>query len=139
MKIDINTTNYSLQILELVDAALVVFITVFTSLLITKHYFQHSHHHWLCTFASDEQEPACRARKNLHQWRLPCFTVCTTASLLGKCYPRSPSFIGPNRWKSESAKSRLYSGVWYDSPVSLISCRLCTLTNLVSFMKLANS
>jgi len=39
-----------------------------------------------------------------------CFTACTTASLVGKCCPRSPSFIGPNKWESEGAKSGLYSG-----------------------------
>jgi hypothetical protein len=34
----------------------------------------HSHHHWLYIFASDKQEPACCARKNLHQWRRPTFS-----------------------------------------------------------------
>ena len=31
-------------------------------------------------------------------------------SLLGKCCPHGPSFISPNRWKSEGFKSGLYSG-----------------------------
>jgi hypothetical protein len=34
----------------------------------------HSHHHWLCIFASDKQEPACCARTNLHQGRRPTFS-----------------------------------------------------------------
>jgi hypothetical protein len=29
--------------------------------------FPHNHHHSLCTFASDEQEPVCLARKSLNQ------------------------------------------------------------------------
>ena len=33
--------------------------------------FQHSHHHYLCNFTSDEQESACCAHNSLHQWRWP--------------------------------------------------------------------
>jgi len=39
-----------------------------------------------------------------------CFTAFVTASLLGKCFPHSPSFISPNRRKSEGANLRLCSG-----------------------------
>ena len=38
-----------------------------------------------------------------------CFTAAVTALLLGKCCSCHPSFISPNRCKSEGAKSRLYS------------------------------
>jgi len=36
-----------------------------------------------------------------------CFTAAMTVTLLGKCCPHNPSFIGPHGWKSEGAKSRL--------------------------------
>ena len=39
-----------------------------------------------------------------------CFTARTMVSQLGKCCPRSPSFICLDRWKSEGAKSALYGG-----------------------------
>ena len=40
--------------------------------------FQRSHHHWLCFFISDEQEPACCGCNNRHQWRWPTVMVTTT-------------------------------------------------------------
>ena len=39
-----------------------------------------------------------------------CFKAAMMALLLGKCCPQSPSCIGPERWKSEDIKSRLYDG-----------------------------
>lgn len=39
---------------------------------------QFSHHHYLCTFTSNQQEPACCVPKILHQWRQP-ITMVTTA------------------------------------------------------------
>ena len=42
--------------------------------------FQHSHHHQLCIFTSNEQEPACSARKNLHG-HLECGLSFTLLSL----------------------------------------------------------
>jgi len=36
-----------------------------------------------------------------------CITVAMMVLLLGKCCPYSPSFISPNRWKSEVIKSGL--------------------------------
>ena len=39
--------------------------------------FQRSHHHLLCIFASNEQEPACCARNYLHQQRWPTAIVTT--------------------------------------------------------------
>ena len=39
--------------------------------------FQHSHHHQLCTFASDEQESACSTCKILNQRRQPTIAVTT--------------------------------------------------------------
>jgi hypothetical protein len=36
-------------------------------------FFPHNPHHSLCTFASDEQEPVCRARKSLRQRRQATF------------------------------------------------------------------
>ena len=38
------------------------------------------------------------------------FTAAVMASLLGKCYPYSPSFISSNRWKSEGPKFGLCGG-----------------------------
>ena len=38
-----------------------------------------------------------------------CFTAAMMASFLGKCCPCSPSFISPNKWKSEGTKPRVYS------------------------------
>jgi hypothetical protein len=35
--------------------------------------FPHNHHHSLCTFANDEQEPVCHARKSLRQQRQATF------------------------------------------------------------------
>ena len=66
----------------------------------------HSHHHKLCIFTSNEQEPACHTHNNWHQ----CSTAARMALLLGNCCPHSPSLISPNIQKSESTKSRLYSG-----------------------------
>ena len=40
--------------------------------------FQHSHQNQLCIFTSDEQEPACHARKSLHHWWWSAITVTTT-------------------------------------------------------------
>ena len=40
--------------------------------------FKHSHHNELCIFTSVEEDPACCAHKNLHQYRLPTVTVTTT-------------------------------------------------------------
>ena len=54
----------------------------------TKHYFSTRSHSyaWLYSFPIDEQEPACCACKNLHQWRWPTVAVasikCTTHSSL---------------------------------------------------------
>jgi hypothetical protein len=39
------------------------------------------------------------------------FLTAVVTSSSGKCCLRSPAFIGPKRWKSESAKSGLYEGV----------------------------
>jgi len=39
-----------------------------------------SHHHLLCIYTSNEQEPACHAHKSLHQWRWP-----TVSQLLRWC------------------------------------------------------
>jgi hypothetical protein len=44
------------------------------SLQLQNTIFPHSHRHWLCSFASDEQEPACWSLKNLHQRRRPTFS-----------------------------------------------------------------
>jgi len=38
------------------------------------------------------------------------FRVAMMTSLLANCSPHSPSFIDPRKWKSESARSELYSG-----------------------------
>jgi hypothetical protein len=35
--------------------------------------FPHIHHHSLCTFASDEQEPVCHARKSVRQQKQATF------------------------------------------------------------------
>ena len=40
----------------------------------------------------------------------PQFTARTTASQQRKCCPRSPSFIGSDRWKKEGAKTELHCG-----------------------------
>jgi hypothetical protein len=37
-------------------------------------------------------------------------TAAMTALLSGKCCPRCPFFIGPNKWKSEGKKFGLYGG-----------------------------
>ena len=70
--------------------------------------FRHSHRHWLRTFASDEKEPACSARKNLTSGGDPLFHSSYDGVVARKSCPRSPSFIGPRRWKSEGTKSGLY-------------------------------
>jgi len=54
------------------------------------------------------QEPACHAYSICTSRGNPLFHL--KVSLLGKCCPHSPSFIGLNRWKSEDAKSGLHSG-----------------------------
>lgn len=36
---------------------------------------QHKHHHWLCIFTINKQEPACCYRKNLHQYMWPAVVV----------------------------------------------------------------
>jgi hypothetical protein len=46
------------------------------------------------------------------------FTAGTTASLLQKFCPRSPSFIGPNRWKSEGAKFGLTRSLGCQNSIS---------------------
>ena len=43
----------------------------------TKHYFQHSHHHYLCIFNSNELEPACCACKSLQQQKWTTATAAT--------------------------------------------------------------
>ena len=49
-----------------------------------------------CIFASDEQEPACRACKNISACRDdPLFTTAVTASFSRNYYLRSRYFIGP--------------------------------------------
>jgi hypothetical protein len=52
-------------------------ITVFdrTNSWLQNTIFRHRHDHWLCTFTSDEQEPACRAR-NLHSQQTLNSTQC---------------------------------------------------------------
>jgi hypothetical protein len=70
-----------------------------------------SHYHCLCIFIIDNQEPACCACKNLHKWKRPTFSQLQwQLHCLLKCFLHSLSFIGPNRWKSEGAKSGLYGG-----------------------------
>ena len=59
-------------------------------------------------FSSDEQEPAYCTQKSAPAEVTHCFTAVVMISLLGKCWPCSPSFIGLNRWKSDGAKFRLY-------------------------------
>ena len=39
-----------------------------------------------------------------------CYTSAMMLLLSGNCCSCSPSFIGPDRWKSEGAKSALYTG-----------------------------
>lgn len=52
------------------------------------------------------------------------FLTAVMMALSGKCCPRSPSFIGQNRWKSEGAKSGLYGGcdraVWPNFATGII-------------------
>lgn len=48
-----------------------------------------------------------------------CFAAAVMVLLLGKCCPFSPSFISSNRWNSEGAKSRPYSGCAWDSPAKI--------------------
>jgi hypothetical protein len=65
----------------------------------------HSHQHWLCISASDEQEPACYASKTCATVEATHFlTAAMTSSLSGKCCLRSPSIMVPNRGESEGAK-----------------------------------
>ena len=47
--------------------------------------FPCSHHHYLCIFASNEQEPACCACRNLYQWRWPTVTTDETHHPLHYC------------------------------------------------------
>ena len=47
--------------------------------------FQRRLYHQLCIFASDEQEPACHAHKNLHQWRQPTVTTAEMHHLPPQC------------------------------------------------------
>ena len=48
--------------------------------------FPHTHQHELCTFASDEQEPACHTHKNLYQQRWPvAFIIAKMHHLLHHC------------------------------------------------------
>jgi len=39
--------------------------------------FQHRHHRYRCSVASNEQKPACCACINLHQWRRDTVTAAT--------------------------------------------------------------
>ena len=50
-------------------------------------FFQHTHYHELCIFATDEQEPACHTHDNQHQQRRHTVTVITaeTHSPLPHC------------------------------------------------------
>ena len=42
-----------------------------------KTLFQHSQHVQLCSFASDEQEPACHIHKHVNQQRYPTVAITT--------------------------------------------------------------
>jgi hypothetical protein len=63
--------------------------------------FPHSHHHWLCILASNEQEPV--PVEAIH------FLTAAMIALLGKCCRIVHLSLVRNRWKSVGAKSRLYS------------------------------
>ena len=71
--------------------------------------FQHSHHPLLMHFCQ-QWTRACmpHSKKSVPAEVTHSFTAATMALLLGKCCPCSPSFIGLNRWKSKSTRSRLY-------------------------------
>ena len=73
-----------------------------------------------------------------------CFTDAVIASLLGKCYLCSLSFIGLNRQKSEDAKSGLHTGFGRTVQPRLAMCfmvfrliwgvvLLCCKSEVVSF------
>ena len=57
------------------------------------------------------------------------FTAAMTVPLQGKCCTCSPSFIGPNRWKSEGAKSELYCGYSRAVQPRLAKCSTLLIQN----------
>jgi hypothetical protein len=53
----------------------------------------HSQRHWLCIFASNEQEPECHTRRKICKSAPAEATHCLTATMQassGRCCPRSP-------------------------------------------------
>jgi len=53
-----------------------------------------------------------------------CSTAAVMVRLLGKCCLHSPSFISPNRWKSEDAKSGLDGGCGWTVQQRLAMCSM---------------
>ena len=51
-----------------------------------------------------------------------CFAAVMRTLYLGRCCSYSPSFSGPNRWKTECAKSGLYCGCSWTVQPRLAVC-----------------
>ena len=63
-----------------IDTKSIIMLFYWVNYQLQNTIFQRSHHHNLCIFTSNEQEPACHACKILHQRRWLTVTV-TTANM----------------------------------------------------------
>jgi len=66
-------------------------------------------------FSSDEQKPACHARKNLHQQGGPLFHSLYDGGVAGKMLPTQSIFHQPEQMEVIRCQIWTIQWVWYDS------------------------
>ena len=73
--------------------------------------FQHSHYHYLCTFTSNEQEPACHTLQSAPAETTLCFTAAVTA-ITRKRFPMHTHLSSAQTdWRKEAPNVDYAEGV----------------------------